>query len=215
AVGGETRLLFRGDVVDIQVIGTHEGKEASVGRELRVFFLRGGIGDAREGRGGEIKKKNVAMKDVQRLPAIGVKRVRPRKRLLDFRGRVQGREGSDRFEHVESRVTCVSDGIEPLKCALRFGLAAVVKNGGIVGQPLELWDFRHTGAFFAKDPFRSERRPLHLSPRREGCKEEHKKGREKKSSGTEVLGRHKVFFSWPEKVACGRPAPDNRRRLEP
>ena len=148
----------------------------------------------------EIEQKNIAMKDVQGLPPVDVKRVRPRERLLDFRGRIQGREGSDRFGHVDGWVTLASEGIEPLKSALPFGLASIAKNGGIVGQPLELWDFRHTGAFFAEDPFRSERRPLRLSQRGERCKEQHNQGREKKSSCTEVFGRHKVFFSWPERV---------------
>src|SRR5208283_4081286 len=115
-------------------------------------------------------------------------------------GRIQGLERNDCFGHVESRVTFASYGVKPLKCALRFGLAGVVKYGGIVGQPFELRNFRHTGAFFAKDPFRSEWRPLRLSQRGESCKEQHNQGREKKNGCTEVLGRHKGFCSWPEKV---------------
>src|ERR1700737_1169956 len=76
-IGGEASLLFRGNFVNVDVIGTHKGNGASVGRELGVLFLGRGIGDPREGGRGEIEKEDVAAKDGQGPLSVCVKSIRP------------------------------------------------------------------------------------------------------------------------------------------
>jgi hypothetical protein len=75
---------------------------------------------------------------------------------LDLGCRVDRDEGGNSFVHVEKGTALASCGIETLVGALRFRLADVVENCGIVREPRELRDVGKAFTGVAENPLGGE-----------------------------------------------------------
>src|SRR5271167_1171268 len=95
--------------------------------------------------------------------AGGIESLRPRQSLLDLGGSVDGDERSNGFGHVEDRAALEGCGIEALIGALRFRLANIVVNCGVVREPCEMGEFRKAFTRVTENPIGTEGRGRWLS----------------------------------------------------